>query len=121
MGSIISLFKMLLGVGPSDPSAELAPQEAFQRLKGGNPPQLVDVRSVEENRQGHIAGSKLIPLHELGKRLGEVDKNKPVILYCRSGSRSATALRLLKEKGFTKAAHIAGGIMAWSRSGLPVE
>ncbi len=121
MGSIGSLIKMLLGAGPSNPAAELSPQDAFQRIKGDKRIQLVDVRSAEENREGRITGSKLFPLHELANRLGEIDKTRPLILYCRSGNRSGMALRLLQDKGFTNAAHIAGGISSWGRSGLPIE
>ncbi len=111
----------MLGMGPADPAANLTPQEAHQRLKGKQPPRLLDVRMPDENRQGRIPGSKLIPLNELENRLGEMDKDKPLIVYCRSGNRSSIALGILKDKGFTNAAHIAGGFMAWSQSGLPVE
>ena len=121
MADILSMFKSMLGLGPSDPSSEISPQEAFQRLKGGKTIQLVDVRSMDEHRQMRIAGSKLIPLNELGSRLKEIDKIKPVLLYCHGGNRSGMALRLLKGQGYTQAAHIKGGISAWSRSGMPVE
>lgn len=121
MADILSMFKSMLGLGSSDPTAEISPQEAFQRLKAGKTIQLVDVRSPEENRQMRIAGSKLIPLNELGSRMKEIDKIKPVLLYCHSGNRSGMALRMLKGQGYTQAAHIVGGISAWSRSGLPVE
>ncbi len=121
MGTFLTMVKFILGMGPSDPSANLTPQEAHQRLNGKQPPQLVDVRTPDENRQGRIAGSRLIPLQELGNRLGEMDKNKPLIVYCRSGNRSGMALGMLKSNGFADAAQIAGGLMAWSRCGLPVE
>jgi rhodanese-related sulfurtransferase len=121
MGNIGSILKSILGLGAADPMSNLSPQEAFQRIKGQNPPQLVDVRSSAENRQGRIAGSKLIPLQELGSRLGELDPQKPLILYCQSGGRSGMALRLVKGRGFAQAAHIQGGFMTWRGMGLPVE
>lgn len=121
MGTFLSMVKFMLGMGSVDPAAHLTPQEAQQRLKGNKPPQLVDVRTPDENRQVRIPGSRLIPLQELGNRMGEMDKNKPLIVYCRSGSRSSMALSLLKDNGFSNTAHISGGIMAWSRNGLPVE
>jgi len=121
MGNFFSILKGLLGLGPSDPTANLAPTEAFQRLKSGNPHQLVDVRSGEENKQNRIAGSRHIPLQELGKRVPELDPNKPVLLYCQSGARSGMALRMLKGAGFSQAAHIRGGLSAWRFSNLPVE
>jgi adenylyltransferase/sulfurtransferase len=121
MGNFLTMLKNALGLGPTDPTVEVSPQDAFQRLKGGKTIQLVDVRSVDEHRQMRIAGSKLIPLHELGNRLKEIDKIKPVLLYCHGGNRSGMALRLLKSQGYNQAAHIVGGISSWSRSGLPVE
>ena len=121
MGKLLTMVRMMLGLGPADPSAEISPQEAFQRLKGHKTIQLVDVRSPEEYRQMRIGGSKLISLNELESRLREIDKIKPVLLYCQGGNRSRMALGLLKSKGFTQAAHIVGGISAWNRNGLPVE
>ena len=69
---------------------------------------------------GHLAKAKLIPLQELDKRLAEIDKSKPVLLYCRSGHRSGNALKILQGKGFANAKHIEGGIIAWQAAGLPV-
>ncbi len=119
--NLMTLLKMVFGGGISNPGDDVAPPEANRLLKSNNPPQLVDVRSAEENRQGRISGSKLIPLHELGNRLSEIDKNKSVLLYCQGGNRSAMALRLLKGQGFTQVAHISGGISCWRSKGLPVE
>lgn len=121
MGTLSSVLKSMLGLGVSDPSSEVTPKEAFERLKTSKIIQLMDVRSPEEYRQFRITGSKLIPLHELGNRLREIDKIKPVLLYCHSGARSGMALSLLKGKGYTQIAHISGGISAWKRNGLPVE
>ena len=121
MANLSSIFKMLFNPGGVDASSQLSPKEAFQKLKGYDAPQLVDVRSAEERRQGYIAGSKLIPLHELDRRQGEINKTRPVIVYCRSGHRSGMALRLLKDKGFANVYHINGGIMGWAQNSLPME
>lgn len=121
MGAIGDIFKMVMGGGGSDPSAHLEPAEAQKRLQEKTPTQFIDVRTKEEHKEARIPGSRLIPLHELGSRLREIDKVKPVLLYCRSGNRSGMAYQLLKSNGYTNVAHIRGGIMAWSRSGLPVE
>jgi rhodanese-related sulfurtransferase len=82
--------------------------------------QLIDVRTAAEYAQGHLAKAKLIPLQELDQRLAEIDKSKPVLLYCRSGHRSGNALKILQGKGYTEAKHIEGGINAWQAAGLPV-
>ena len=63
---------------------------------------LVDVRTTEEFAVGHIAGALNIPVQGLEKRMRELDpKDRPIVLYCRSGNRSARALRLLQEAGFS--------------------
>ncbi len=121
MGAFTSLIKSVLGLGVSDPAAEVSPQDAFERLKAGKTIQLVDVRSEEENKQGYITGARSIPLQELGNRTSEINKNEPVLLYCQSGARSGMALALLKGKGYSQIAHISGGISAWRRNNLPLE
>jgi len=77
--------------------------------------QLVDVRRDEEWRIGHLPGATLVPLHALPQRLAELDRARPVVLYCHHGSRSAQALALLEQQGFAAVSHLKGGIDAWSR------
>lgn len=83
---------------------------------------LLDVREADEYAEGHAPGSILIPLGQLQQRLQEIDayKNKPVALICRSGRRSAQALKLLEQAGFSAAVNVEGGMMAWEKAGLPV-
>ncbi|MDO9193062.1 MAG: rhodanese-like domain-containing protein [Undibacterium sp.] len=83
---------------------------------------LLDVREVSEYAESHVAGSTLIPLGQLKQRLREIgaDKSKPVALICRSGRRSAEALKLLEQAGFSAAVNVAGGMIAWKKAGLPV-
>lgn len=83
---------------------------------------LIDVREQDEYNTAHVEGSTLIPLGELPNRLGEIaqHKNKPLIAICRSGKRSAQAVKLLHEKGFTQATSVEGGLIAWEQAGLPV-
>ena len=82
--------------------------------------QVIDVRTSAEYAEGHLAKAKLIPVQEIAQRLAEIDKSKPVLLYCRSGHRSGNALKILQSKGYTEAKHIEGGITAWQAAGLPV-
>jgi len=82
--------------------------------------QLVDVRTKGEHGQARIPGSKHIPLDELSSRSSELDKAKPVLLYCASGGRSSMALRQLRKEGFGQACHLAGGISAWAQAGNTV-
>lgn len=84
---------------------------------------VVDLRVAEDYARGHILGAKNIPLAELDKRAGELDKYKarPLILHCDAGNRSGRGIAVLRAKGFDKAHNLAGGYAAWLQAGLPVE
>ncbi len=89
-----------------------------QDLDGGRADHhLLDVREDDEWQAGHIEGAQHIPLGQLGERLGELPSGRPIVAVCRSGSRSAAAVRGLKQKGYD-AANLEGGVTAWSRAGL---
>jgi adenylyltransferase/sulfurtransferase len=75
---------------------------------------LVDVRERFEADICHIPGSTLIPLSEFASRINELDRADEIVLHCKSGVRSAKALRLLQDEGFAKLWNLAGGITAWS-------
>jgi rhodanese-related sulfurtransferase/rubrerythrin len=83
---------------------------------------LLDVRQPEEYQAGHIPGATLIPLGELEARNGELDRNRKIIAYCRSGRRSMAAAIALCGLGFKGLYHLDGGILAWpyeSIAGIP--
>ncbi|MBU2641529.1 MAG: rhodanese-like domain-containing protein [Gammaproteobacteria bacterium] len=82
---------------------------------------VLDVREDKEFAAGHIPKAKHIPLGQLSKRINELDKfkNKPVLVTCRSGQRSARACGMLKKAGFETVYNQAGGIIAWERASLP--
>lgn len=96
----------------SDAPSISAP-ELLTRLGSGSSVQLVDVRRPHE---AHIAsiGGRVIPESEIEQRRGELDPAVPVVLYCRSGVRSARAARLLLELGFADVVHLEGGLFAWA-------
>lgn len=82
---------------------------------------VLDVRTPEEFKEdGMIAGAKLIPVDQLNKNLSMLDKSKKVLVYCRSGSRSVYASRILEKNGFTPI-NLNGGINAWKSEKLPVQ
>lgn len=85
--------------------------------------QVVDVRERDEveGPLGRIRGAKWIPLAELVARAGELSRERPVVLVCRSGARSAHATGLLTKMGFGAVANLAGGMQRWRAEGLPVE
>ncbi|WP_020588541.1 rhodanese-like domain-containing protein [Desulfobacter curvatus] len=74
---------------------------------------ILDVRQPSEYEQKHIPGAVLIPLSELSDRLGELDPEKPTLVYCAIGGRSRVAAQMLAGKGFKKVINVSGGIKAW--------
>jgi len=78
-----------------------------QKIEAGA--KVVDVRSTDEFRDGGYPGAVNIPLQALAARLGEIPKDKPVVLYCASGARSGLAARQLKQAGFADVTN-AGGL-----------
>jgi rhodanese-related sulfurtransferase len=82
--------------------------------------QLVDVRAPHEWEAGHIAGAIHVPLDELGERVADLDRDRPVVLYCRGGSRSTMATEALAAAGYD-AAKLSEGIVGWEEEGLELE
>ena len=78
---------------------------------------LIDVRTEAEVAQGVIDGAIHIPLHLLPLRAADIPQDKPVVIYCRSGARSAQACAFMASKGYDNMHNLVGGIMAWARSG----
>ncbi len=76
---------------------------------------LLDVREPAEHAVGHIEGSMLIPLGELESRLGELPRDRRILVHCKGGGRSAKAVGLLRQRGFDDAWNVTGGITAWSQ------
>ena len=70
---------------------------------------------------GHIYGAILIPLGEVAARAGELSRDRPIVAVCRAGSRSAQAVNILKQAGFTDIANLAGGMLRWRAEGHAVE
>ena len=84
---------------------------------------LLDVRSAEEfhGPDGHVAGSVWIPLPELEQRSAEIPANRPVVVVCHSGSRSALATQQLLKSGHQQVANLHGGLARWADEGYPLE
>lgn len=90
-----------------------------EQLTGPDVPFVLDVRTEKEWRSGHIAGSHNIPLTHLRERLADVPVDRPVVVHCEGGYRSAIGVSLLAAAGRTNASDLVGGIKAWSASQLP--
>lgn len=98
---------------PEDVPLEITVQEAAERLRGAEPPLLLDVREGFERDIATIAGSTFIPMKEVPARLGELPADRPIIVHCHGGRRSMSVTRFLRDKGY-QAQNLGGGIDAWS-------
>lgn len=94
---------------------DITATELAQRLHQGNHIRLLDVREPHELEIARIEGAQLIPLGQLAARLSELDSADEIVLFCKSGTRSARALELLLSAGFRKVKNLKGGINAWAR------
>jgi sulfur-carrier protein adenylyltransferase/sulfurtransferase len=113
------------GAGGNESVAEISPSELEELIASDQEPFLLDVREPWEWAVSNLSerGARLIPLGELGERLGEVPLDRPVVVYCRSGQRSLTAARRLVRDGAGPISNLRGGILAWAKDvepGLPV-
>lgn len=102
--------------------AEIGTLEAT-RLINQKDALVLDVRDEGEFKAGHIPNSRHIPLAGIGSRLKELEKfrKRPVVIICRSGSRSGAAAGILKKSGFNDVVVLQGGLTAWAQANLPVE
>ena len=94
----------------------ITPEETRSLVEGDSfrDYQLLDVRQPKEYEQSHLPGAILIPLSELNDNLLSLDKDRPVIVYCRSGVRSKAGCQTLMQAGFTDCFNMTGGILKWS-------
>jgi rhodanese-related sulfurtransferase len=118
---VVGVAVWLSGASSSAASALITPAEyQSQFISSGADHMLIDVRTTQEYAGGHIAGSVNIALDTIASRLNDIPRDQPVVLYCRSGNRSAQAARILAEAGYTNVRDL-GGIIAWTAQGYPVE
>jgi len=96
---------------PSDRVSELHREGAIQ---------LIDVREPYEHEAGRIAGARHLAFAMLSAGADSIDRNQPVVFYCRSGGRSSAATQAFRASGFD-AHNMTGGMLAWVDSGLPIE
>jgi rhodanese-related sulfurtransferase len=102
----------------SDEVREVSREEAQRLLDEGA--QLIDVRADHEWEAGRIPGATHLPLAELDERTGEVDQDRPVVIYCRGGNRSTMATDALAAAGYD-AAKLSEGIVGWAEAGQPLK
>jgi rhodanese-related sulfurtransferase len=98
---------------------DLSPRQVVELIGDGGA-QLVDVREPYEHEAGRIAGDVHIELDRLPAEAGSLDRERPIVFYCRSGSRSAMAAQAFGASGYT-AHNLVGGLEAWVKDGLPID
>ena len=99
--------------------ADYTAQEVSELLVRGAI-QLVDVRTADETAAGRIAGARLVELSQLAAEAESIDRERPVVFYCRSGARSAMAAQAFSQAGYD-AHNMVGGLLDWDAAGLPLE
>jgi adenylyltransferase/sulfurtransferase len=112
-------YVQFCGLDPAEvlePNWEITPTELAARIRDGGHPVLLDVREPHEWEIAHLEGANLIPQGNLLARMNELSTADEIVLYCRSGQRSARALTLLREAGFRRLKNLRGGINAWART-----
>ncbi|HSS26501.1 MAG TPA: rhodanese-like domain-containing protein [Usitatibacter sp.] len=84
---------------------------------------VLDVRDAQDFASGHLPRARHIPVADLSNRMSEIEKykEKPVLVTCMKGNRSATAAKLLRRAGFKSVFHLKGGLAAWQQACLPLE
>lgn len=108
-------YEQFCGASPADapPVRELSVRELHQWMRTGTDFQLIDVREPYEYDIANLQG-QLIPLDQLADRMGEIRRDVKVVVHCRSGVRSADAIRRLQQMGYNNLYNLKGGILAWS-------
>jgi rhodanese-related sulfurtransferase len=104
---------------PADLQEDLTPERARELAERGEV-RLVDVREAREWDNGRIAGAEHVEMDQLVDRAHALSEDPPVVFYCRTGGRSAVATQAFRASGIT-AYNMAGGLVAWVESGLPIE
>jgi rhodanese-related sulfurtransferase len=111
------------GVSNAGGASSVSPDELLALRGETAAPLLLDVRTPQEFRGGHVPGAVNVPHTELTARLGEIEtaRESGIVVYCESGRRAATAADVLVGAGFEDVRHLDGDMSGWRAAGLPVE
>ena len=105
-------YTLLCGDLPVEEATEISAEDLKRKVAAGEPLLILDVREPHEHAMESIDGSRLVPLGQLGNRLDELPRDRPIVAHCAIGKRSARAAKLLRDKGF-QAVSLRGGMAAW--------
>lgn len=112
----------LAGFQMGDPSSDSVSLEFARAEHEAGRAVLIDIREPSEHATGVAAGARLLPMRQLGQRLGEIptDPRQPVLLICNTQNRSSATLRALRERGYGHVRFVNGGMSEWARRGWPM-
>lgn len=120
--ALVAAILIVASCAPIEEGGTLSVKQAAEMIRKDSSVVLVDVRTPEEYGQGHIKGSRQINYYEANfhSQLESLPKDKTLILYCRSGRRSAEARTFLISIGYSRVFNMIGGIIAWRKQRLPL-
>jgi rhodanese-related sulfurtransferase len=98
----------------------LSTLQATQLINSRNP-QVVDLRNADEFAKGSLPNARNIPAGKVAERIGDLKKDKPVLLVCATGTSAGRTAAMLRGKGFSDVYVLGGGLAAWREAGLPVR
>jgi len=98
----------------------LSTLQATQLINSRNP-QVVDLRNADEFAKGSLPNARNIPAGKVAERVGDLKKDKPVLLVCATGTSAGRTAALLRSQGFSDVYVLGGGLAAWREAGLPVR
>lgn len=116
---VIYLILQMSGGNAPPQASTVSVEQAYQMYQSGA--FVLDVRTPEEWDEYHVPNTTLIPLDQLPARLGEVPRDRPIVVVCRSGNRSQEGRDILLNAGFEGVVSMSGGLSEWRASGYPVE
>lgn len=124
MRRVSILLLLLIFFGSSVAMAAIAknvqPEMAYNLLKKQGEVFLLDVRTPGEYQQARLQGARLIPIDQLVNRIAELPKDRPILVYCAVGSRSAQVVNYLARRGYPELYNLSGGIYSWAQKGYPI-
>jgi len=119
---VLLLLLLALMVQPAAAvvARDLSAAEAMELLRQNPRVYLLDVRTPGEYLQVRLEGAHLIPIDQLLRRLAELPRDRPILVYCTVGARSSQVYRYLAEQGYPEVYNLFGGLSAWQLRGFPV-
>jgi rhodanese-related sulfurtransferase len=118
---LMIVFVCLTSVAAHAGARDISSRDAKALLDKNKNVFLLDVRTPQENSQGRIPGTVLIPISDFERRFGEVPKNRTVIVYCAVGSRSKPVAEFLSQRGYKDVYNMSDGIVGWYRNSFPIQ